>query len=458
MNEAQTLFRDGILALREQRDVAEGRRLLLESLRLNPQNEMAWVWLARTVDAPEKRLECIERALKINPDNQQALEMKAQISAQLAAVPVAAAATQAGPVTSQPKPKMKTADSILTFKEKKQIALLLKKAEHLLEADDPEAAIEQWVEVLHIQVDHEDAMRNAVSYLSRMKYIEDAQELVQRALDAGTQHPAIYLTAIDIAQHQGDHYQADTLREKLVVLPGIDDSMIVTVAGQFDKQGNSSRAMEILHETLETYPDSQPVLTALGDLYELVDNQTEAMRYYDRAARLGASTMVGRKADEKLLDYAPVLTDRERGSLVLAGREAAGFGLLYIFLAWQDAGLNLLNMGLGRWLGVLMGIVGGYLLVTATSSPQQQPIAQRLGGTVPDKRKANKQAKSGLVEEVSEIPIVPPSMRLVLGVAGAALLVVGAVLMFNTAFTLLINPVQPDNIPSLLDLIEGRWW
>ena len=47
MSDAQALFREGVMALRERKDVAEGRRLLIESLRTNPQNDMAWVWLAR---------------------------------------------------------------------------------------------------------------------------------------------------------------------------------------------------------------------------------------------------------------------------------------------------------------------------------------------------------------------------------------------------------------------------
>jgi hypothetical protein len=153
-----------------------------------------------------------------------------------------------------------------------------------------------------------------------------------------------------------------------------------------------------------------------------------------------------------------VLTDRERGSVALAGREAAGFGLIFVFLAWQDAGLNLLQLGVMRWLGVLLGIVGGYLVVTATSSPQQQPIAGWLGGVIPDKRKYKKsEDNEGLIEELSEIPMIPPATRLILGVAGAALLVIAAMLVLSVATRLLLDPVMPNDIPTLFDLMEGRW-
>ena len=48
MNDAQALFREGVLALKEARDVERARRLLTQSLRLDPNNEMAWLWLSRT--------------------------------------------------------------------------------------------------------------------------------------------------------------------------------------------------------------------------------------------------------------------------------------------------------------------------------------------------------------------------------------------------------------------------
>jgi tetratricopeptide (TPR) repeat protein len=460
MNDAQALFREAVLLFREHRDANEARRLLVESLRLNPQNEMAWVWLARTVNTPAKKLECIERALKINPENQQALEMKAQLGGQpvVPVVPVAEPAPEPEfGIAEERKSKDKKQGDVLTLKEQKQIALLMKKAEHLLEADDTEAAIVQWVDVLHIQVDHEEAMRNAVSHLARMKYLDDAQELLQRAIDAGTEHPSIYLTAIDVARRTGDVVAADAFREDLVRLPEVTDDVIVQVAKSFTNTEQPSRALDLLQEALEAHPDSQPIMTALGDLHELLDNKTEAMRFYDQAARMGAGTKAGKEADKKLSNFAPVLTDRERGSVLLAGREAAGFGLVYIFLAWQDAGLDLLQLGLMRWLGVLLGIVGGYLVVTATSSPQQQPVAQWLGGVIPDKRKYKKKEEQGLIEEISEIPMIPPATRLVLGVAGGALLVIGILLVLSVAIGLLLNPQPPPDIPTLFDLMEGRW-
>lgn len=56
-------------------DRESGRRLLIEILRADPQNEQAWLWLAITFRDPEKRRESLERVLKLNPDNQQAKKL-----------------------------------------------------------------------------------------------------------------------------------------------------------------------------------------------------------------------------------------------------------------------------------------------------------------------------------------------------------------------------------------------
>ena len=156
-----------------------------------------------------------------------------------------------------------------------------------------------------------------------------------------------------------------------------------------------------------------------------------------------------------------VLSDRERGSVALAWREAAGFGVVYLLLAWQDAGMNLLNLGLNRLLGIIVAVVGGYLLITATSSPQQQPLAKLLGGSVPDKPKRDSKPKpgyeendmKGVVEEPTDIPIISLPVRLVIGVIGLAVLGVALWLVFGNAITLLLNPVTPPDLPSIYDYL-----
>lgn len=453
MDEAQTLFRQGVLALREEKDVAEGRRLLTESLKRDPRNEMAWLWLSRTTNDPQKRMMCIDRALQINPTNEQALTLKQKYNG---GAPIMAAAES--PV--EPAEAISTPAAL----DRRQIRLMLRIADDLLEKEDVEGAIEKWVQVLEMEVDHEEAMRNAVRHLSRLKYMDDAKELVWRAIDAGTKHPSIYLTAIDIARYNRDTNEEDELLERMARLPDIDDGVTADTVDRFFQSEQWTRAEDVLNAALETHPNSQKLLTRMGDLYEATGRKSDAMRLYDRAARLGIGTREGREADKKMAETPAVLTDRERGSIALAWREAAGFGLFYLLLAWHDAGLNLLNLGLNRWAGVGISLLGGYLLVTATSSPQQQPLAQLLGGHVPENPpetdkpvpayEEDNTTKARLIIEPTTLPIIPLLFRVLFAIGGLVLLGLAIRLVFGTAIDLLLNPVTPPDLPSIYDYLE----
>lgn len=53
---------------------AEARRLLQQVLSADPNNEVAWMWMASAVSTPNERRVCLERALQINPNNARARE------------------------------------------------------------------------------------------------------------------------------------------------------------------------------------------------------------------------------------------------------------------------------------------------------------------------------------------------------------------------------------------------
>lgn len=488
--EAQRLFREGVTALRDEKDAAAARKLFAQSLKLEPNNEMGWLWLGRAAQGdPHMQLECVERALKINPFNAQAQAIRARLLGETVqqTPPSRPSPTQAergggkstmqqvaqrGGESSLVKPATQTGEAsrsdtggnVRPTQTKRRIPSLhdirtmqahLHAAEDKLKAKDVEGAIEEWVRVLEIQPDHEIAIGNAVKHLSRLGYLDDAKELVTRAIDSGTTHPSIYLTAADIAQREGNLSEADHIREHLANLPNTDDAVIVALADTFMRQYEIARAQMLLENALKTQPDSQKILRRLGDLHKDGGDEAAAMRYYDRVARLGAGTKEGKEAEKRLGGYVPVMTDRERGSMGLAWREAAGFACAFILLAWQDAGLDLLALGVERWVGVLFGTLGGYLLVTAASAPQQQPLAALLGGRVPDfsKRKSSvDDMRPGPIEDPTTLPIIPDAFRYLFGAAGVVLLVVAFALVFSTALRLLANPVPPY-VPTLEELM-----
>lgn len=451
--DAKTLYRQGVTAIRDQQDIVRGRELLLQSLREDPQNDMAWLWLTRTVKDRQKRLECVERALQINPQNEQARQLKERL---LAGTPPAASA----PAGDQPLPKGTAIRSIgpktiavpLTPQEEDQVVQHLQRADIYAEAGEMEQAIEQWVEVLKIRVDHELALRNAAGNLWKLNYWDDARELVQRAIDAKTQVPAIYMTAIDMADRQGDHEKAEAIRERIAALPDADEQLLITVADYYLKRFQNDQALSFLQEAVESHPDSQKLLIKTGDVLEEMERKQEAMTYYDRAVRQGTRTKAGKEADKKLATYVPVLTDRERGSVWLAVRETLGIGLFYLLVGWQDAGLNLLDMGPRRWIGVSLSLVGGYLLITATSSPQQDPVASWLGGRVPllpTKPKEDTQPDNFFsmpgraLDDPTNLPIVSEPVRWFLALAGGVVLVLAFWLVFFRALETLTSGPLP---------------
>ena len=51
-------------------DKAAGLVLLAQVIRSDPNNESAWIWMATAQDDPEKKKQCLERVLRINPGNE----------------------------------------------------------------------------------------------------------------------------------------------------------------------------------------------------------------------------------------------------------------------------------------------------------------------------------------------------------------------------------------------------
>lgn len=69
-------------------DKAGGKQLLIEVIKANPHNEVAWLWMGQVVSADEERRKCLQNVLKLNPNNKVAKRGLAMIQQRQASEPI----------------------------------------------------------------------------------------------------------------------------------------------------------------------------------------------------------------------------------------------------------------------------------------------------------------------------------------------------------------------------------
>lgn len=69
MTEANQLLNEGIKAIKSG-DRDKARTLLMRAVKLDEENERAWLWLSGAVKTKEERRICLENVLTLNPDNE----------------------------------------------------------------------------------------------------------------------------------------------------------------------------------------------------------------------------------------------------------------------------------------------------------------------------------------------------------------------------------------------------
>jgi len=62
------------------KDFPTARKILAAIIQQDPKNEQAWLFLTLCVDDPQKKLDCLQQVLAINPQNEHALRAQARLS------------------------------------------------------------------------------------------------------------------------------------------------------------------------------------------------------------------------------------------------------------------------------------------------------------------------------------------------------------------------------------------
>jgi len=73
MSSHDDLLQQGIAAVRAGQ-LDAGRQLLAKAIQINPQSEMAWIWMSGVVQTDEQRIQCLRQVIAINPNNELALK------------------------------------------------------------------------------------------------------------------------------------------------------------------------------------------------------------------------------------------------------------------------------------------------------------------------------------------------------------------------------------------------
>ena len=68
-----TMFEQAVAHIRAG-EIDKGRQILIDVLKQNPRDENSWLWMTRCVTETEQKRYCFEKVLRINPQNQYAIE------------------------------------------------------------------------------------------------------------------------------------------------------------------------------------------------------------------------------------------------------------------------------------------------------------------------------------------------------------------------------------------------
>jgi hypothetical protein len=97
----EDLLQEGIAAF-QAGDRTKAHELLLEVVKVDPENEQAWYYLAASESNPATRKQYLEQVLEINPSNAKAREVLERMKAREVAQPVSAPVSPAGAAPSTP--------------------------------------------------------------------------------------------------------------------------------------------------------------------------------------------------------------------------------------------------------------------------------------------------------------------------------------------------------------------
>ncbi len=87
MATAKQKYEQAVHLIRDRSDFGGGRQLLIEALREDSGMADGWYWLARTISDPAKQRDCLDKALRIDPNHGEASKLRDRVEFQLLNAP-----------------------------------------------------------------------------------------------------------------------------------------------------------------------------------------------------------------------------------------------------------------------------------------------------------------------------------------------------------------------------------
>ncbi len=103
-NQIREWMREGIEAARNNNKII-ARDFFRRVLELDPNNELAWMWMAQAADSTSERQQALERVLEINPNNERALQALRRIQFDTRYAPPAQESSTVSPSSSSQAPR-----------------------------------------------------------------------------------------------------------------------------------------------------------------------------------------------------------------------------------------------------------------------------------------------------------------------------------------------------------------
>ncbi len=501
---AERYYQAALLALQQQ-DRTRARAQLVEAVRLDPLHAGSWRALIKLCPDPEEQLFCLQQLGRISPTDPRLRQAYQRFRLQNPAAesrplrelvqrPRARTSQQATvhtpavmpsdpladdaletidsdpPASSRPpltppvdplRDRSKLRNPLAARREDRRAAGLLVIASQKRDNGDLPGALEVYRDILHGDPAHAEALAEAVRILSRQRRLSEARDWVAYAIKAGNRDPAAYVSLAELRLLQGGGDPWEPL-VALCRLPDLKPHHLLGAAAVYWKHGRLRESLETLHAAEKRAPADPSVLMRLAKAYEELGYQDRSEGYLKRIVDQGTRSAVGQEAEHLLLERHPHIPRYVQVSMLYALREVLGIVLFFGLIAMLDAGVSVTGIGPAGWGGVLLSLIGGYLLVSATSSPAQNVFQRFLTQPLARPPRPGDQDFLPSGQVVEEVPTLSVEVRYVLGTIGAVLLIVAVVLVLRNSLVATQQTLRtvssgriPDFVLEIFDVLIG---